>query len=92
MENSIIKHTITFDLNQVRRFFQNNGIKIEKRPTKHCASHDNWISMDDYVCNPHTGKWELMTDVYLRIFEQQKDFLFLENVSKLTVYCAFNKG
>ncbi len=91
MENSIIKHTVTFDLNQVRQFFQNNGIKTENKPTSHSVGRDEWTSSDDYVCNPHTGEWELMTDVYLRIFEQQKDFLFLENVSKLTVYCAFNK-
>lgn len=91
MENSIIKHTVTFDLNQIRDFFKNNGIKTEKRATNHCRGCEEWTSIDDYVCNPHTSEWELMTDVYLRIFEQQKDFLFLENVSRLTIYCAFNK-
>lgn len=91
MENSIIRHTVTFDLNQIRDFFKNNGIETDKRPSVHYDGHKEWTSMEDYVCNPHTGRWELMTDVYLRIFEQQKDFLFLENVSRLTVYCAFSK-
>lgn len=81
----MVKLNLHFTVDEMLRFFRENGMEVEERRVERWSHDEMWHAWEWQVKNPHTGGWENCEKVFKMVMEHRANEFYLTNCNKLDI-------